>query len=287
MKFNNSNKSKSVKIYYFNKLKRMRFNKFEIYLGTDKPIEYFINDRDNYIYNQKVQIKDYEKFGLIDSLRIDIQNIIIDSRWENFEQLIDKMNSSKELIEEVKRLTKNYLEDILDKNKKGDFEIGDFSFSFLIDGEKYEVYDYNEKRRRFLLNTFIYLSIFFVFSGLFILFFVDELIGGIVFFIPPMIYFIWGVHKVLKEMRGGKNIFKFYLIDVPLFLLFKTIFLCWYYIPFHFIYESKFYYVLLEFIGGVIGETIWGIIYIILMTNLGSKLLDYLDSFEKRIKNFF
>ena len=200
MKFNNYNKSKSVKIYYFNKLKRMRFNKFEIYLGTDKPIEYFINDRDNYIYNQKVQIKDYEKFGLIDCLRIDIQNIIIDSRWENFEQLIDEMNSSKELIEEVKRLTKNYLEDILDKNKKGDFELVDFTISYIIDGEIREVSDYNEKLRGILVNILIYSSVFFLISGV-VLFFYDVIIGSIVFCIPLLFYYLWSFYKGLKKLK--------------------------------------------------------------------------------------
>lgn len=298
MKFNNSNKSKSVKIYYFNKLKRMRFNKFEIYLGTDKPIEYFINDRDNYIYNQKVQIKDYEKFGLIDSLKIDIQNIIIDSRWENLEQLIDKMNSSKELIEEVKRITKNYLEDILDKNKKGDFEIGDFSFSFLIDGEKYEVYDYNEKRRRFLFNTFIYSSIFFVFSGLFIQFFVDVIIGSVVFILPSVFYFIWVLYKLsldsmlkIKYDRDGENIFYYYLLKLPIKIVFYSLLIVlifgWFLVPGYFLYESTFYYFLLEYLGGYLGEVFWGTLYFFIMFYLGDKILKYINNFEKKIKSYF
>jgi hypothetical protein len=286
MESNHNENKKPIKLFYFNKIKKMKFKKFQIQLGFNKHTQYNYDDvrKDN--YGKNVKLKDYEKFGLIDNKIFDINELLVDTKWESLEQLINNKSNSNDFFNEIKKLIRYYIEEVLYNNDRGSFELIDFDVIYLIDGEIREVVDYNEKHRNLLYKFFIYSSIFFLISG-FILFFIDEIIGGIVFFIPSVIYSIWGVHKVLKEMRDGKNIFKFYLIDVPLFLLFKTIVLCWYYIPFHFIYESKFYYGLLEFIGGVIGETIWGVIYIFLMTYLGSKLLDYLDSFEKKIKSFF
>jgi hypothetical protein len=286
MESNYNENKKPVKLFYFNKLKKMRFNKFEIYLGLNKNTHYRYDDTSKDNYDEIVNLKDYEKLSLINNKLFNVDEILVDTEWESLNHLIQNINSSKQLFDKINKLMRYYIEDLLYSNENGSFELIDFEITYFIDGEIREIVDYNEKQRNLLYKFFIYSSIFFLISG-FILFFVDELIGGIVFFIPSIIYSIWGVHKVLNEMRNGKNIFKFYLIDVPLFIVFKTIFLCWYYIPFHFIYKSKFYYGLLEFIGGVIGETIWIGIYIFLMTYLGSKLLDYLDSIEKKVKSFF
>lgn len=286
MESNYNENKKPVKLFYFNKLKKMRFNKFEIYLGINKNTSYRYDDTSEDNYNEIVKITDYEKLGLINCKSFNVDEILVNTKWESFNHLIQSKNSSKQFFDEINKLMRYYLEDLLYSNKNGSFELIDFEITYFIDGEIREIVDYNEKQRNLLYKFFIYSSIFFLISG-FILFFIDEIIGGIVFLFPGLIYFIWGIHKTLKEMRDGKNVLIFYLIDVPLFLIFKTIILCWYYIPFHFIYESKFYYILLEFIGGFIGETIWGVIYIFLMTYIGSKLLDYLDSFEKKIKSLF
>lgn len=292
MELKNFNKNKSGKIYYYNKFKKMRFKKFEIYLGADNPIQYNINDGDNYIYNHKVQIKDYEKFGLISSLKIDFEKIIIDTEWENFEHLISGMNSSENLLDELKRISRNYLEDTLNKNKNGDFELVDFSISYLIDGEMYEVSDYDEKRSNLFVKILFFSTSFFLISGV-ILFFYNAIIGSIVFCLPVIFFYLNQLYKGLKKLRfelkysrGNKNIFYYYLLKLPFKIVFYSfiivLILGWFLVPGYFIYQTSFYYSLLEILGGYVGEAFWLILYLFVMIYLGDKILICFDYLEKK-----
>jgi hypothetical protein len=297
MELNNMDNKKSVSVYYFSKLKKMKFEKFEIYLGFDKHTQYHVNDYSKEIYKKTVEINDYEKLGLIDNRTFDIKEILVDSKWESLEQLIQKKSNSLELFIEIKKLMRNYLEESLYWNEKGSFELVDFSIIYLIDGEKKEVIDYNEKRRKILVNILVYSSVFFIVSG-FILIFINEISGIMVMLIPLMYYLIYvsydglrDLRKMLKHKSEGKNLFLFYLIELPykivLYSFYLFIFSGWFIIPFYFFYKSSFYFLLLEFIGGVVGEGLWIILYLFVMSYFGKKLFGFFDLIEKKIKSMF
>ena len=206
--------------------------------------------------------------------------------FPNIEDLIENKENTEEFYHELYKTVRLYLEKDLFR-KDGYFTLGDFQFNYIIDGVETKLKMSNKKRRSQLLaNSLKYLLWIYLVSVI-ILSFIDLTIGLTVLFFPGLIYFVWSIYKISKEMREGKNIFRFYLIDVPIFFLFKSIFLCWYFVPFYFIYKSTFYYNLLEFLGGIIGEIVWFGIYILIMTFLGSKLIDYLNSIEKKIKSYF
>jgi hypothetical protein len=289
--------SSNRQFYYFKKLKKIKFEKFEIHLGYDKHTQYYYDDISKDNYKEIVEIKDYEKLGLIDSITLDIKEILVDTKWESFEQLIQEKNNSKELFDMINELTSYYLENTLHDNENGSFEIVDYSITYLIDGEKRKVIDFNEKRREIYLNILIYLSVFFVVSGA-LLCFKDILLGIIVLFIPCIFYWIWVSHNgllelrnVLKYSRDGKNILFFYLIELPFKIVISLVYLIlisgWYLIPAYFILESGIYYSFLEILGGYIGICIWAIIYILIMSFVGEKLYNHVYTIEKKIKSLF
>lgn len=284
MKLDNIENKKSFSIYHFDELKKMKFDKFQIYLGSERPPYYFCKGEE--YYPKLVQKDDYEKFGLIVKKKINVKKILKYSDWENIEELIENKENTEEFYHELYKNVRLFIEDDL-YHKDGNFTLGDFQFTYIVDDVEIKLKESRSKRRnRILVNSLNYLFWIYIVSVI-ILCFVDLKIGLIVLFFPGLVYFYWGLHKIFKEMRDGKNIFRFYLIDVPIFFIFKTILLGWYFIPFYFIYKSPLYYHLMEIIGGIVGETIWGLIYIFIMTFIGSKLLDYLDSVEKKIKSYF
>lgn len=297
MDLENIENKKLVNVYYFNKLKKLKFEKFEIYLGFDKHTQYFVNDYYKEIYKKSVKIKDYEKLGLIDSKIIDIKELLVDSKWDSLEELIEKKSNSKELFKEIEELMRYYIEDTLYSNEKGSFELVDFSFIYLIDGEKKELIDFNEKRRKILINILVYSSVFFVISG-FILFFVDIIIGTMVMMIPLMYYLIYVFYNLMVDLRNelkydreGKNILLYYLIKLPFKIVYYSFYLIlilgWFLIPGYFIFESSFYQSLLDILGGVIGQSVWGLLYFLILIYLGEKLLDYITKIENKIKSYF
>jgi hypothetical protein len=139
--------------------------------------------------------------------------------------------------------------------------------------------------------------VFFVISG-FILFFVDIIIGTIVMMIPLMYYLIYVFYNLMKDLRTelkydreGNNILLYYLIKLPFKIFYYSFYLVlilgWFLIPGYFIFESSFYHSLLDLLGGVIGQTVWGILYFLILTYLGEKLLDYISKIENKIKSYF
>ena len=277
--------------------KKVKFNKFEIYLGLYNNTQYRYDDVNKDNYNKIVKIKDYEKLGLIDSKSFNIEEILVDTKWDSLKHLIQSINTSKELFDEIEKLVRYYLEDVLYSNENGDFELVDFSISYLIDGEICEVSNYNEKRRKILVNILIYSSVFFLISGT-ILFFYNIIIGSIVFCLPLIFYYLYEFHKGLKKLRielkydrEGKNIFLYYLIELPykivLYSFYIVLIFGWFLIPGYFIFESSFYYSLLELLGGEIGKVFWYTLYLFIMSYIGGKLMNYLDRIEKKIKSFF
>ena len=49
MELNNIENKKSFNIYHFDELKKMKFNMFEIYLGSERPPYYFLKVRPSHI----------------------------------------------------------------------------------------------------------------------------------------------------------------------------------------------------------------------------------------------
>jgi hypothetical protein len=116
---------------------------------------------------------------------------------------------------------------------------------------------------------------------------IDFSLGGIALSIPAIIYGIWSYHEFLKEMRNGDNIFIFYLYKLPRYIFLSSIFLAWYSFPFflfpELIYENFF----LEILGGLIGQIVWSGVYLVIMSYLGSWILEYIESIVKKIKSKF
>jgi hypothetical protein len=99
------------------------------------------------------------------------------------------------------------------------------------------------------------------------------------------------LRKMLKHKSEGKNLFLFYLIELPykivLYSFYLFVFSGWFIIPFYFFYKSSFYFLLIEFIGGVVGEGLWIILYLFVMSYFGKKLFGFFDLIEKKIKSMF
>jgi hypothetical protein len=101
----------------------------------------------------------------------------------------------------------------------------------------------------------------------------------------------------IESVRENRNIFLFYLFDVPLFLFFIGIMYLWFYIPIilYFSKENSIYFTTcLPLLGGYIGEIFWILIYLFLWGIVGNKFYKLVDKilinssylFKKIIQKF-
>ena len=295
MELDNVENKKPVNIYHFDELKKMKFDKFQIYLGSERP-PYYSCKGEGY-YPTLVQKEDYDKYGLIVKKKINVKKILKYSDWKNIEELIENKENTEQLYHELYKNVRLYVEDDL-YIKDGGFTLGDFQFTYIIDGVETKLKETRKVwRNRILVNSLNYLFWIYLISVV-ILSFIDLTIGLIVLFFPVIIYTIYvsfiglkNLRNELKYDRQGKNILLYYLIELPFKIVYYSFYLIliigWFLLPGYFIYESSFYYLLLEFIGGIVGKGIWSFGYLYVMTYLGSNLLDYIGSIENKIKSYF
>lgn len=295
MKLDNIENKKSVSFYNFDEFKKMKFDKFQIYFGSERPPYYFLKGED--YYPKLVQKENYDKYGLIVKEKINVKKILKYSDWENIEELIENKENTEEFYHELYKNVRLFIEDDL-YLKDGNFTLGDFQFTYIIDGFEIKLKESSSKRRnRIFIKSLNYLFWIYIVSVISLLF-VDLTIGLIVLFFPGLIYFVWVLYKGFIELReeikydrDDKNILIYYLFRLPFKIVFYSFYLVliigWFLIPGYFIYESNFYHSLLELLGGVIGEVIWGTLYILIMSYLGEKLMNYVYSIEKKLKSYF
>jgi hypothetical protein len=295
MKLDNIENKKSVSIYNFDEFKKMKFDKFQIYFGSERPPNYSLKGEE--YYPTLVKKEDYEKYGLIVKKEINVKKILKYSDWENIEELIENKENTEEFYHELYKNVRLFIEDDL-YLKDGYFTLGDFQFTYIIDGVEIKLKESSSKRRnRIFLKSLNYLFWIYIVSVISFLF-VDLTIGLIVLFFPGLIYFVWVLYKGFMELRDeikydrdGKNIFLYYLIKLPykivLYSFYIVLIFGWFLIPGYFIFESSFHYSLLELLGGEIGKVFWGTLYFFIMSYIGGKLMNYLDRIEKKIKSYF
>ena len=295
MELNNIDNKKPVRVYHFDEFRKMKFNKFEVYLGSERPPYYYCNGED--VYPKLVPREDYDKYGLLVNKIIDLDEILKYSDWSNFGELIENVKNTEDFHQKLYEILRVYLEkDLYIKDKY--FTLGDFQFTYVIDGEEIKLKVSRKKRLNQILDKLSnYLFLIYLLSVV-TLCFINVILGMCVMFLPFVIYLIWVSYKELIDLRielkydrQGKNILFYYLIKLPLkiflFLFFYVSIGGWFLIPLYFIYESHFYYLLLEILGGVIGISIWVCLYFFIMIFLGEKLLKYIDYIEIKIKSFF
>lgn len=116
---------------------------------------------------------------------------------------------------------------------------------------------------------------------------IDFKLGGIAISIPLIIYTIWSYREFFKEMRNGDNIFIFYLFKLPKYLFFLLIVLGWYIFPLNIFPQSIYENFFLEILGGLIGQIVWSGVYLVIMSYLGSWILEHIESIVKKIKSKF
>jgi hypothetical protein len=285
MELDNNEIFKSVKIIHFNELKKMKFDKFEVYLGFEKPPYYSIKEERE--YNHKLIKKDdYDKYDLISRKRLDIKELLNYSDCNSIEELVEKNINTEELYHEIYKLVRLYIEnDLLQKEQ--DIKLGDFQITYIINGVITKLKVSSKKKREIILGKFINYFFWIYILSLIISFFISIEISGIILIIPAILYAIWAYYSIYKELRDGENYFKFYLLKLPFYFFILGIIGCWYFIPFYFFYKSSFYFLLMKFIGGVVGEVVWFFSYIFIMYYFGKKLLRYLDILQEKIKSIF
>jgi hypothetical protein len=108
-------------------------------------------------------------------------------------------------------------------------------------------------------------------------FYFNEKVGAALFFLPFVIYAIYALSIQLEKKRKNRNVFYFYLIKLPhnfiFVMLYASVVALWYFLPAYYIQNSMFYRVLLGLLSGEIGKLIWLVLYGVMMTYVGSKLL--------------
>jgi hypothetical protein len=120
---------------------------------------------------------------------------------------------------------------------------------------------------------------------LIIAFFYNEIVGILVFFFPWVIYWLYGMFKstyeILTDNRRGENFFLYYLVKVPYYIflaiLYVSILIIWYCLPAYYINDSLFHRILIDLLGGEIGKMIWILLYVVIMSYIGSKILTKLN----------
>ena len=90
----------------------------------------------------EVELEDYEKFGLLDRKKFDINELIENNNyWSSIEEIIKNVSSSSEFMIEIETMLKDYLEDYTNDLTTGEFLLGDFVFDLIIDGVETEIED--------------------------------------------------------------------------------------------------------------------------------------------------
>ena len=127
-----------VNVYEFEDFQKLTFKTFEVDLGFSSLTEYFYDD-DN---EDEVELEDYEKFGLLDRKKFDINELIENNNyWSSIEEIIKNVSSSSEFMIEIETMLKDYLEDYTNDLTTGEFLLGDFVFDLIIDGVETEIED--------------------------------------------------------------------------------------------------------------------------------------------------
>lgn len=104
-----------------------------------------------------------------------------------------------------------------------------------------------------------------------------------IIFLGPTIY-------MTEQIRKGDNILVYYLIKVPLFLMFLMLVFTWFIFPvfYYFSNPTSVYYTLcLKLLGGELGEGIWILTYLFVWGKIGWKLFDKIERVTKEFINKF
>jgi hypothetical protein len=277
MKKDKKNNLKSNNILYFNEFKKMKFKKFEVYLGKNKPTKYGYKN----FSGKLIELDESDKVDLIEKKIFDVNEILIESEWESFKQLVQTKNNWKDLDEEINKLMKSYLDKNLKNTQNDDFELYDFHLTYLIDDEEKEIVDFSEKIKEIILEKLNYVFPFLLGSlPLFCLicsyFDLDDTIGlvlliylfsFIVIFIFPIFYkglkdYFYFLKDYFKCEDRNENIVFHCLISIPLkiiklislnilavvfIIIRKLIPFLWIIYPSYYIYnQSSFYPYLIE-----------------------------------------
>jgi hypothetical protein len=137
------------------------------------------------------------------------------------------------------------------------------------------------------LYNFIYYFIWFYVILTVVLYIIDYHLGNVAISIPIIISIIWAYYELFKDMRNGDNIFIFYLFKLPKYLFFLLIVLGWYIFPLYIFPESIYENFFLKILGGLVGEIVWSGAYLVIMSYLGSWILEHIESIVKKIKSKF
>ena len=112
-------------------------------------------------------------------------------------------------------------------------------------------------------------------------------------------YFVWFIvysillgptFYVFEQIRKEDNIFVYYLIKGPLFLMFLLLVFIWFFFPvfYYFSTPSSIYYTLcLKLLGGEIGEGIWIMVYLFGWGYIGWKMFDKIEEVIVKFINKF
>ena len=112
-------------------------------------------------------------------------------------------------------------------------------------------------------------------------------------------YFVWFIvysillgptFYIFEQIREEDNIFVYYLIKGPLFLMFFLLVFIWFFSPvfYYFSNPSSIYYTLcLKLLGGEIGEGIWIMVYLFGWGYIGWKMFDKIEKVIVKFINKF
>ena len=112
-------------------------------------------------------------------------------------------------------------------------------------------------------------------------------------------YFVWFIvysillgptFYIFEQIREEDNIFVYYLIKGPLFLMFLLLVFIWFFSPvfYYFSNPSSIYYTLcLKLLGGEIGEGIWIMVYLFGWGYIGWKMFDKIEKVIVKFINKF
>lgn len=131
-------RQKTVNVYNVENFKKLNFKKFEILIGPDELTEYYYDNQDLENYQEPVEEEDYDKFDLIDQDKIDLLDFMELNELKN---LISNIEYSDNFYCKIEDIVRDYLEENLYYTDDVYFSLGNFSFSYVIDGVETEVED--------------------------------------------------------------------------------------------------------------------------------------------------
>jgi hypothetical protein len=123
----------------------------------------------------------------------------------------------------------------------------------------------------------------------YVLFYIFFIVGIISCFFIRNTYFVWFIvlsillvptFFVFEKLRVKDNIFVYYIIKGPLFLMFVLLVFSWFFFPvfYYFSEPSSIYYTFcLQLLGGELGKIIWIGIYLFGWSYVGWKIIDRIE----------